>query len=129
MVRLRQGKVNRVANDIPEQTMIGAKDADILLVSWGGTQGVVRTAAEEMIKDGMSVAHTHFNYIMPLPLNTREILEGHKKIVVCELNEGQFVNYLRAKFDDLTFSQYNKIQGLPFTVSEIVNHCKMVAKK
>lgn len=129
MTRLRREKVERVANDIPLQTIDGASDADLLVVSWGGTEGVVNTAVKALQEKGKSIAHTHFNYIMPLPKNTREILEGHKQIVVCELNEGQFVNYLRGKFDHLSMKQYNKMQGLPFTVTELADHFNQLLAK
>lgn len=126
MTKLRREKVEKVANRIPEQTIDGAADADLLVVSWGGTQGVVNTAVKALQNQGKSIAHAHFNYIMPLPKNTRTILENHKRIVVCELNEGQFVNYLRGKFDHLSMKQYNKVQGLPFTVSELTDHFKQL---
>lgn len=122
MTRLRREKVERVANDIPQQTIDGNPNADLLVVSWGGTLGTVNTAVKELQAQGKSIAHAHFNYIMPLPKNTQQVLEGHKKIVVCELNEGQFVNYLRGRFDHLSMKQYNKVQGLPFTVSELTEH-------
>ena len=124
MTRLRREKVERLANRIPEQTIEGEKDADLLVVSWGGTLGTVSSAVKALQAQGKSIALAHFNYISPLPRNTKEILEGHKRIVVCELNEGQFVNYLRGKFDHLSFRQYNKVQGLPFTVSELVDFFK-----
>lgn len=129
MVRLRREKVERVALDIPEQTLFGDKNADLLVVSWGGTEGAVRSAVEAMQEQGASVAHAHFNYVMPLPRNTEEILSGHKKIVVCELNEGQFVNYLRGKFAHLPMQTYNKVQGLPFTVHELVECFKNLLKR
>ncbi|MDE7072650.1 MAG: 2-oxoacid:acceptor oxidoreductase subunit alpha, partial [Bacteroidales bacterium] len=119
MTRLRREKVEKIADCIPEQKVDGDADADLLVVSWGGTEGAVNTAVKALQAEGKSIAHAHFNYIMPLPKNTAKVLEGHKKIVVCELNEGQFVNYLRGKFDHLSMKQYNKIQGLPFTVSEL----------
>lgn len=129
MVRLRREKVERVALDIPEQTLFGDKNADLLVVSWGGTEGAVRSAVEALQEQGASIAHAHFNYVMPLPRNTEEILSGHKKIVVCELNEGQFVNYLRGKFAHLPMQAYNKVQGLPFTVHELVECFKNLLKR
>ena len=129
MVRLRREKVERVALDIPEQTLFGDKNADLLVVSWGGTEGAVRSAVEALQEQGASIAHAHFNYVMPLPRNTEEILSGHKKIVVCELNEGQFVNYLRGKFAHLPMQTYNKVQGLPFTVHELVECFKNLLKR
>lgn len=119
MSHLRQEKVKRVANYIPEQEVIGSEDSDLLVVSWGGTYGVLLTAIEKLIAEGKSVSLAHFKYIMPLPKNTREIFARYKKIVVCEINMGQFVNYLRMEFPEFTYEQYNKIQGLPFMVAEI----------
>lgn len=119
MVYLRQEKVNRVANFIPEQEVIGTVDADLLVVGWGGTSGALSLAVEEMNKEGKKVAYTHFNYISPLPKNTGDILKKYKKIVVCELNNGQFAGYLRTKFPECPMMQYNKIMGLPFEVGEL----------
>ncbi|MBR3428193.1 MAG: 2-oxoacid:acceptor oxidoreductase subunit alpha [Bacteroidales bacterium] len=119
MTELREEKINRVANDIPLQEIYGDKNADLLVVSWGGTFGTVRTAVEKLMEEGKSIAHAHFDYIMPLPRNTEEVLKGHKKIVVCEINRGQFAKYLRMNFPEYKSEQYNKVQGLPFTLGEL----------
>lgn len=119
MVNYRKEKVERVANRIPEQQIEGDENAELLVVGWGGTQGALRSAVQELQAEGKSVAFTQFNYIMPLPKNTEEIMRRHKKVVVCELNMGQFVNYLRMNFEGVRFHQYNKVQGLPFEVSEL----------
>ncbi|NVN93652.1 MAG: 2-oxoacid:acceptor oxidoreductase subunit alpha [Bacteroidetes bacterium] len=119
MVDLREAKVQKVADFIPLQTITGKENADILVVSWGGTQGAVLSAVEALQAEGKSIAHAHFNYIMPLPKNTADILSGHKKIIVCELNSGQFVNYLRMKHPENQYRQFNKVQGLPFFVNEL----------
>ena len=121
MTELREEKVQRVANFIPEQEIVGDPNADLLVVSWGGTYGVVLSVVEKMLEEGKSVAHAHFRHIMPLPKNTKEVLSGHKKILVCENNNGQFVNYLREKMPDFKYEQYNKIQGLPFLTAELEN--------
>lgn len=121
MTELREEKVQRVANYIPEQEIVGDPNADLLVVSWGGTYGVVLSVVEKMLEEGKSVAHAHFRHIMPLPKNTAKVLSGHKKIVVCENNNGQFVNYLREKMPDFKYEQYNKIQGLPFLTAELEN--------
>jgi len=119
MTQLRDEKVNRVADFIPEQELIGESEGDLLIVSWGGTKGVMLTSVEEMHRENQKVSLAHFNHINPLPKNTEEIFSKFKKIVVCELNNGQFVNYLKMKFPKFTYHQYNKIQGLPFMVSEL----------
>lgn len=119
MVHNRQEKVNRVANYIPDQEVTGDPDADLLVIGWGGTSGALTLAVEEMNKEGKKVAYTHFNYICPLPKNTGDILHKYKKIVVCELNNGQFAGYLRTQFPECPMKQYNKIMGLPFEVGEL----------
>lgn len=119
MTQIRDEKVQRVANFIPEQKIIGAEEGDLLVVSWGGTYGVMLTAVEKMLADGHIISMAHFKYINPLPKNTEEILKNFKKILVCELNNGQFVNYLRMKYPAYNYQQYNKVQGLPFMVSEL----------
>jgi 2-oxoglutarate/2-oxoacid ferredoxin oxidoreductase subunit alpha len=120
MVEIREEKVRKVAKKIPLQTIQGDQSGDLLVVSWGGTEGSVRTAVREMQKQGAKIGHAHFNYIMPLPGNTGEILGSYKKVVVCELNAGQFVKFLRVEHPGIKYLQYNKIQGLPFFTGELV---------
>ena len=120
MVRLRNEKVQYVANCIPPQEVEGDAEGDLLVVSWGGTYGFVHAAVNEIRAKGKTVGHAHFRHIMPLPLNTGEILGRFKKILVCELNAGQFVNYLRMTHPQYTYLQYNKVQGQPFLVEELV---------
>ncbi len=120
MVDLREKKVQKVADFIPEQTIMGEDNGDLLVVSWGGTEGAVLSAVEALQKEGKKVSHAHFSYIMPLPKNTAEVLKGYKNILVCELNSGQFVNYLRMTHPEQQYKQFNKVQGLPFVVSELI---------
>ena len=119
MTFLREEKVQRVANYIDDLDVHGDNEGELLVVSWGGTYGVVLTAIEEMRNEGKKVSHAHFKHIMPLPKNTAEVFSRYKKIIVVEINNGQFVNYLRMKLPDFKYSQYNKIQGLPFMVNEL----------
>jgi len=119
MSELRLKKVMKVADFIPPQEIYGENEGDLLVVSWGGTEGAVRSSVKHIIKEGKKVSHVHFNYIMPLPKNTEDIFRNFKKIIVCELNLGQFVNYLRATLPQFKYEQYNKIQGLPFMVAEL----------
>jgi len=119
MVRLRDEKVEKVVDFIPDLEVEGSDDGDLLIVGWGGTYGHLITAANELREEGKKVSLAHFNYIRPLPKNTRDVFRKFKKIVVCELNMGQFADYLRMKFQEFRFNQYNKIQGLPFTVIEL----------
>lgn len=121
MVKVRAEKVARVANFIPELEFNGDENADLLVVGWGGTYGGLHTAVSSMLTDGKSVAHAHFNFINPLPKNSASIFEKFKKIVVCELNNGQFIKLLQSKLPQFDYLQYNKIQGLPFSKSQLVN--------
>jgi len=81
-----------------------------------------------MIKDGHKVGHVHFNYINPFPKNTAEVFSKFKKIIVCELNNGQLKFILSSTFTQFDFAQYNKIQGLPFGASELVQKFKTLLK-
>ena len=121
MVDLRAAKVEKVADVIPEQEIDGNKKGDLLVVSWGGTYGAVHSAVRQAQAEGKSVSHAHFHYISPLPKNTEKVLKGFKKILVCELNSGQFVNYLKMKFPMPNFHQFNKVQGLPFMINELTD--------
>ncbi len=119
MVKKREEKVNRVANFIPELKIYGDQDADLLVIGWGGTFGHIITAMEEVRKTGKKLAVAHFNFIKPLPKNTAEVFAQFKQKLVCELNLGQFANYLRSSLPQFKYMQFNKVQGLPFTVSEL----------
>ncbi len=120
MIKIREEKVQKVADHLPLQKILGNSTGDLLVVSWGGTEGSIKTAVREMQKNGKKIGHAHFNHILPLPLNTKNILESYRRVVVCELNNGQFVKYLRSEFPGITFLQYNKIQGLPFFTAELI---------
>ena len=124
MVLARKHKIEQIAERIPELKVFESKvesrkSKDILLVGWGSTEGHLHAAANEL---GCDLAQ--FNYIMPLPKNTREVLSQYKRIVACELNTGQFATYLRSQFPELPIEQYNEIQGQPFAVERIVNFVK-----
>ncbi|MEE4176505.1 MAG: 2-oxoacid:acceptor oxidoreductase subunit alpha [Bacteroides sp.] len=119
MVNIREEKVNRVADYIPLQELKGEEKGDLLVVGWGGTEGALVSAVQKVQEEGKKVSLAHFNYIMPLPNNTAEVFSRFKKIIVCELNSGQFVNYLRMTHPDFRYHQFNKVQGLPFQVQEL----------
>jgi 2-oxoglutarate ferredoxin oxidoreductase subunit alpha len=129
MVRIRQEKIDRIAEFIPPLEIHGDENADLLIVGWGGTFGHLYTALEELQEEGEKVAQVHFSYINPLPKNTREVLKKYAKIVVCELNLGQFASFLRSKFPDVQFNQYNKVEGLPFTVAELKKYFKKLLEE
>jgi 2-oxoglutarate ferredoxin oxidoreductase subunit alpha len=125
MVELRREKVARVANDIPQQKVLcDSPEAETLLVGWGGTFGHLYTAAEELNREGIPVALAQFRYINPLPANTAEIFGRYKRIIVAELNTGQFADYLQARFPGADIRRINKVEGQPFLVSEIIEGVK-----
>lgn len=119
MVATRAAKVARIADDIPAQEVMGDTEGDLLVVGWGGTKGHLQSAVAQLRNEGKSVSLCHFNYINPLPKGVAEIFGHFKRIVVCELNEGQFAAYLRQNFRQFAFEQYNKCEGQPFTVAEL----------
>ena len=120
MVALRAEKIANIANDIPQLEVFGDKDADTLVIGWGGTFGHLYTAVSEMSAAGKKVALAHFRYIRPLPANTAEVLSHYKNVVVAELNTGQFADYLQAKHPGTNIRRINKVEGQPFSVNEIV---------
>jgi 2-oxoglutarate ferredoxin oxidoreductase subunit alpha len=119
MVIFREEKVQKVANFIPDQKVMGDESGDLLVVGWGSTEGALLTAVNELRREGKKVSLCQFNYIMPLPKNTGEVFSKFKKIVVCELNRGQFLGYLRMNLPEYKYMQFNKVQGLPFAVSQL----------
>lgn len=119
MVKLRKAKVEKVVDDIPELKVIGEEEGDLLVVGWGGTYGALVSAVMDMQKEGEKISLAQFNYIYPLPKNTEEVFSKFKKIIVCEINMGQMATHLRASFPKYEYLQYNKIQGLPFFISEL----------
>ena len=120
MVRARQAKIAQIANRIPDLKIQGNAESDTLLVGWGSTEGHLHAAANEL-----NCALAQFNYICPLPRNTRDVLSRYKRIIVCELNTGQFASYLRAQIPGIEFEQYNEIQGQPFAVERIVRYAQI----
>ena len=119
MVHERAMKVEKVADSIPELEVFGAESGKLLVVGWGGTYGHLLSAVQQAREDGLDVSLAHFDYILPLPKNTAEVFSRYERILVCELNSGHFVNYLRGRLPEFKFSQYNKVQGQPFLVQEI----------
>lgn len=129
MVMRRRQKIANIALDIPAQTLVcDSPEADTLLVGWGGTYGHLYTAAEELNRQGLHIALAQFKYINPLPANTGEILRRFSRVVVAELNTGQFANYLQAQFPDVDIHRVNKVEGQPFLVSEVIDGVRQALK-
>jgi 2-oxoglutarate/2-oxoacid ferredoxin oxidoreductase subunit alpha len=120
MVKTRAQKVRNVIEDVPDAEVFGAKTGDVLLVSWGGTFGSVRGAAEALQAQGKKVSHVHLRWINPLPKNLAEVMKGFKKVFVPEVNDGQLAFYLRGMFPGVDPVQYNRINGKPIKIQELV---------
>ena len=124
MIETRRSKVAKIANSVPDLTIAGEKDADTILVVWGGTYGHLYTAMEELNADGNEnhkVALAQFRYINPMPKNAIEDLSRFKRIIVAELNTGQFADYLQMHMPGHEILRINKVEGQPFLVKEIVD--------
>lgn len=120
MVAERQRKVELVRDYIPELNVVGEKSGDVLLVGWGGTYGHLLSAVEALRAEGMKISLAHFEWLNPLPRGTEEIFASFEKIIVCELNGGQFVDCLRARLPRFNYNRCNKVEGQPFLVSDII---------
>jgi 2-oxoglutarate ferredoxin oxidoreductase subunit alpha len=118
MVRLRADKVRRIEADVPELVVYGDVGA-LLVVSWGGTFGSIRTAVDDARAQGLRVGHIHLRWLNPFPANLGALLLGAERVLVCELNMGQLAGILRARFlvDAVSYAQ---VQGKPFRVSNVL---------
>ncbi len=129
MVKIREAKVEKIADFIPEQQIdFGAEAGDVLLLAWGSTYGVTRTVARELLAEGYRVGHAHLRHLRPLPRNLGDILGRFRKIVIPELNNGQLSKVIRDKFL-LPVHQYNKIQGVPITRLELKDFVKTLIEQ
>jgi 2-oxoglutarate ferredoxin oxidoreductase subunit alpha len=125
MTEIRAEKIERVKFNIPDLETEFASSGDLLVIGWGGTYGSLHSAVKQINEEGYkNIGFAHFNYINPMPKNTSAILSKFKKIVVCELNSGQFASILKIKFDQFEFLQFNKIQGLPFANNDLIQKFK-----
>jgi 2-oxoglutarate ferredoxin oxidoreductase subunit alpha len=120
MVRVRARKIAGIAAEIPPTEVHGAPEGDVLVIGWGSTYGAITAAVQDLQRDGKSVSHIHLRYLNPLPGDLGEIIRRFKKVLVPEMNLGQLVKVLRAEYL-VDAVGLNKIQGLPFKVSELTN--------
>lgn len=118
MVHLRAEKVRGIAKDIPLQEVFGEQSGELLVVSWGGTFGAVRSSVERLRKNGYKVSHAHLRYLNPFPRNLGDMLKNFKKIFVPEINLGQLTKLLRAEYL-IPVIQFNKVRGLPLKSIEL----------
>ncbi len=126
MIEIRAAKVEKIADNIPEQTIdSGPESGELLILGWGSTFGSIKTAVKELHSEGVNVSHAHLVYLNPFPKNLGAILKSFKNVLVPELNMGQLRQLIRAKY--LVDAQgLNKVKGLPLTVLEIKDKVKTI---
>ena len=118
MVKIRAEKVARVAQEIPPTNVYGAPDAEVLVLGWGGTAGVIKAAVHNLNQQGVKVACAHVRHINPLPPDLKPLLQKYKKVLVPENNMGQLWFRLRGEYL-IDTERLNKVQGQPFRIDEI----------
>jgi 2-oxoglutarate ferredoxin oxidoreductase subunit alpha len=125
MTLLRAEKVARIANDIPDLEVFGPETGELLILGWGSTYGAIRSAVERLHAEGQSVAHAHLRYLNPFPRNTERVLGRYRRILVPELNLGQLLMLVRARFL-VDAEGYNRVRGKPFRISEIHERAEQI---
>lgn len=119
MVKIRQAKVDKIADYIPLQTIDNGKSkGKLLILGWGSTYGAIKTVVKDAIAEGYDVSHAHIKYLNPFPKNLGDILKNFDKVLIPEINNGQLIKVIRDKYL-IDAEGLNKIQGLPFTSAEI----------
>jgi 2-oxoglutarate ferredoxin oxidoreductase subunit alpha len=120
MVKIRQEKIDKIADHIPlQQIELGPEKGKLLVLGWGSTYGSIKSAVLELLAEGHEVAHAHIRYLRPFPKNLNEILHNYDKILIPEINNGQLIKIIRDQF--LIDAQgYHKIMGVPITKGELV---------
>jgi 2-oxoglutarate ferredoxin oxidoreductase subunit alpha len=118
MQLLRQAKIAGIAADIPPLDVYGPPEGDLLILGWGSTYGAIRSAVERLQERGVSVAHAHMRHLNPMPANTGDVVRAYKRVLVPELNLGQLLMLIRARFL-VDAIGYNRVRGKPFRIAEI----------
>jgi 2-oxoglutarate ferredoxin oxidoreductase subunit alpha len=120
MVKIRQEKVDKIADYIPEQTLdSGPETGKILVLGWGSTYGAIKSAVAELQQQGYAVSHAHLRYVRPFPKNLGAILKNFEQVLIPEINNGQLIKIIRDQYF-VDAKGYNKIMGVPITKTELV---------
>lgn len=126
MVKIRQEKIDKIASYIPEQKIDnGPEQGDVLVLGWGSTYGVIKTAVEQLLSEGYNISHAHLRYVRPFPKNLGDILSNFKTVVVPEINNGQLIKIIRDNYL-IDAKPYNKIMGVPITKTELVEYLVLI---
>ena len=118
MTELREGKLEKLAEELPELEVDADEGAELLVLGWGSTYGVIRAAARRVREKDVPIAIAHLRHVHPLPTNTGEVVRRFPKVLIPELNTGQLLSIIRAEFL-VDAIGYNKIEGLPILAEEM----------
>ena len=124
MVKIRQEKVDKIAEYIPEQKLdSGPEKGKLLVLGWGSSYGAIKTAVKELLDEGYAIAHVHLRYLRPFPKNLGDILKNFEKVLIPEINNGQLIKIIRDQYF-VDAKGYNKIMGIPITKTELVEELR-----
>ncbi|MDQ2863871.1 MAG: 2-oxoglutarate ferredoxin oxidoreductase subunit alpha, partial [Bacteroidota bacterium] len=124
MVKLRQEKIDKIAEHIPKQQIDnGPEKGKVLVLGWGSSYGAIKSAVIDLLKEDYSVSHIHLRYVRPFPKNLGDLLKNFDHVLIPELNNGQLIKIIRDKYL-VDAKGYNKIMGIPFTKHELVDEIK-----
>ena len=123
MTDVRYQKIQNIANEIDPTSVYGKKKGDLLILSWGSTHGACKSATEQLVKEKYKVGHVSVQWINPLPRDLKKIFKNYKKVLIPEVNSGQFRKIIRSEFliDAIGF---NEVKGRPLNPSSIVGKAK-----
>ncbi len=124
MVKIREEKVEKIAQYIPEQKLDnGPEKGKLLIIGWGSTYGAIKSAVIELLEQGYEVAHAHLRYVRPFPANLGDIIKNFDQVLIPEINNGQLIKIIRDKYL-VDAKAYNKIMGIPITKGEMIDEVK-----
>jgi 2-oxoglutarate ferredoxin oxidoreductase subunit alpha len=124
MVKIRQEKIDKIANDIPEQKIDnGPEKGNVLVLGWGSTYGAIKSAVADLLKEGHAVSHIHLRYVRPFPKNLGSLIKNFEKVLIPELNNGQLIKIIRDLFL-VDAKGHNKIKGIPLTKQELIEEIR-----
>lgn len=129
MVKVREEKVEKIAQYIPEQKLdSGRAKGKVLILGWGSTYGAIKSAVHELLNEGYAVAHAHLRYVRPFPKNLGDILKNYEHVLIPEINNGQLIKIIRDKYL-IDAKGYNKIMGIPITKGELIEEVKRMIEE
>lgn len=129
MVKIREEKVEKIAQYIPEQKLDnGPAKGKVLILGWGSTYGAIKSAVHELLNEGYAVAHAHLRYVRPFPKNLGDILKHYDHVLIPEINNGQLIKIIRDRYL-VDAKGYNKIMGIPITKGELVEEVKKLIEE